>query len=156
MKVLILYFTKTGHTLEAVNATAEGIRTSGSEAVLVTAKEFDSAKLADYDALIVASPCWAGSAGVPTLPQPLRQALTFLPADTLRDMRCGGISIHSGMGAENTVKRIGEMMAQKGCTGYQPGPVARAGVPFSIFKGPSVSSEDKARFSAYGTSFVKN
>jgi menaquinone-dependent protoporphyrinogen IX oxidase len=38
MKVLILCFTKTGHTLEAANATAEGIRSVGSEADLLTAR----------------------------------------------------------------------------------------------------------------------
>ncbi|TFG67529.1 MAG: flavodoxin family protein [Anaerolineales bacterium] len=156
MKVLILYFTKTGHTLEAVNATAEGIRSAGSEADLITAQGFDSAQMEGYDGLIVASPCWAGSAGKSVLPKPIVRALTTLPVDALRDKLCGGISVHSGMGGENTVQRIGEMMTQKGCTDYQPGPVARAGVPFSVFMGPSVSPEGQARFCAYGTSFVKN
>ena len=154
MKVLILYFTKTGHTLEAANATAEGIRSAGSEADLITTKDFDSAQLTGYDALIVASPCWAGSAGMPMLPKPLDRALTALVADALRDKRCGGISVHSGVGAENTVQRIGERLTQKGCTDYRPGPVARAGVPFSVWKGPSVSPQDEVRFKAYGTAFV--
>jgi multimeric flavodoxin WrbA len=154
VKVLILYFTKTGHTLEAANATAEGIRSAGSETDLIAAKEFDPAQLAGYDALIVASPCWAGSAGIPMLPKPMERALTALSQDGLRDKRCGGISVHSGVGGENTVQHIGEMVAQKGNTDFRPGPVARAGVPFSLWKGPSVSSEDEARFKAYGTAFV--
>jgi len=156
MKTLILYFTKTGHTLEAVNATAEGIRTAGSEADIVTAQAFDSAQLAGYDALIVASPCWGGSAGKSMLPKPLDRALKTLGADDLSGKRCGSISVHAGMGGKNTVKRLGEILAQKGNTDYRPGPVGKAGVPFSLFKGPSVSSEDQARFSAYGTAFVKN
>ena len=154
MKVLVLYFTKTGHTLEAANATAEGIRSAGSEADLVTAQEFDADQLFGYDALLVASPCWAGSAGIPMLAKPMEQALTDLAADALRDKRCGGISVHSGIGGENTVQHIGEMLTKKGNTDYRPGPAARAGVPFSVWKGPSVKPQDEARFKAYGTAFV--
>jgi flavodoxin len=154
MKVLVLYFTKTGHTLEAANATAEGIRASGSEADLIAAQDFDAAQLAGYDALIVASPCWAGSAGVPMLPRPLDRALAALSVEALRGVRCGGISVHSGIGGEKTVEQIGETLAQKGNTDYRPGPAARAGVPLSLWKGPSVKPEDEARFKAYGTAFV--
>jgi multimeric flavodoxin WrbA len=154
MKVLILYFTKTGHTLEAATATAEGIRSAGSEANLVTARGFGTAQLTGYDALIVASPCWAGSVGRPILARPIDRALTVLATDDLREKRCGGISVHSGIGGENTVQHIGEMLTQKGCTDYRPGPAARAGVPLSIWKGPSVSPQDEARFKAYGAAFV--
>ena len=154
MRVLVLYFTKTGHTLEAVNATAEGIRSAGSEVDLVNAEAFDAATLAGYDALIVGSPCWAGSVGRPMLARPIARALEALAPGALQGMRCGGISVHSGIGAENTVQSIGDILTQKGCADYRPGPVARAGVPLSVLKGPSVSPEGEARFSTYGTSFV--
>jgi flavorubredoxin len=155
MKVLILYFTKTGHTLEAANATAEGIRSAGSEADLIAAQDFNAAQLSGYDALIVASPCWAGSMGIPRLPPSLVGALNALTTDTLQNARCGGISVHSGAGGENTIKKIGEILLQKGCTDYRSGPAARAGVPLSLWKGPSVSSQDEERFKAYGTFFIK-
>ena len=155
MKVLILYFTKTGHTLEAANATAEGIRSAGSEADLIAAQDFDPAQLAGYEALIVASPCWAGSTGRLLLPKPLDRALTALATDALREKRCGVISVHAGIGGENTIQRLGERLVQKGCTDYRPGPAARAGTPFSLWKGPSVKPEDEARFKAYGAAFVK-
>jgi len=154
MKVLILYFTKTGHTLEAADATAEGIRASGSVAELVTAQAFDTAQLAGYDALIVASPCWAGSLGRAVLPPPVSRALDALTADALSGVQCGGISVHSGVGGEATVRYLGEILGLKGNADYRPGPVARAGVPFSLWKGPSVSTEDLARFRAYGSAFV--
>ena len=155
MKVLILYFTKTGHTLEAADAIAEGIRLADSEADLISAKEFETAQLTEYDSLIVASPCWGGSAGMPILPKPIDRALNALGTDALTEKRCGGISIHSGLGGENTIQRMGKIMMLKGCTDYRPGPVARAGVPFSLLKGPSVNPRDEARFKAYGTAFVK-
>jgi flavodoxin len=154
MKVLILYFTKTGHTLEAANATAEGIRSAGSDVDLIAAQDFGNAQLTGYNALIVGSPCWAGSVGRPMLAKPIEQVLAVLPPDALRGVRCGGISVHSGMGGENTVQHIGEMLTEKGCTDYRPGPAARAGVPFSMWKGPSVSPQDEARFRVYGTAFV--
>ena len=143
-----------GHTLEAANATAEGIRSAGSEADLIPAQAFAPAQLAGYDALIVASPCWAGSVGRPVLAPPIERALTALSTEALLEVRCGGISVHSGIGGDATVQYIGEILAQKGCTDYRSGPAARAGVPFSLWKGPSVSSQDKVRFEAYGTAFV--
>jgi flavodoxin len=154
MKVLILYYSKTGHTLEAANATANGIRSAGSEVHLIAATEFASTRIASYDALIVASPCWAGSAGRAMLPKPLDRALAALAACDLREKRCGGISVHSGIGGEDTIKHIGEILMQKGNTDYRPGPVARAGVPFSLWKGPSVQPQDEALFTAYGKAFV--
>ena len=91
---------------------------------------------------------------MPILPKPIDRALTALATDALQEKRCGGISVHSGIGGENTVQHMGEILAQKGNTDYRPGPAARAGVPFSVWKGPSVSPQDEARFKAYGTAFV--
>ena len=47
-------------------------------------------------------------------------------------------------------------MSQKGCEDYRPGPVARAGVPFSVWKGPSVGARDAEIFKAYGAEFVRD
>ena len=154
MKVLILYYTKTGHTLEAANATAEGIRSAGSEADMVSVKNWTPASVADCDALIVCSPCWAGSVTSSGVATPITRALDSLPPGALQGKRCSGISVHSGMGAETTVRTIGQILAQKGAEDYRPGPVARAGVPFSLWKGPSVSAEDGERFRAFGAEFV--
>jgi len=155
MKVLILYFTKTGHTLEAANATADGIRAAGSEVDLVTVKDFDAAELADYDALIVGSPCWNGVASGSGVAKPVSQALDTLAPRSLQGKRCGGISVHAFIGGENTVRTIGSILTQKGCGDYRPGPVAKAGVPVSLWKGPAVSPEDEDLFRAFGTEFVK-
>lgn len=154
MRVLVLYYTKTGHTLEAAEATAKGIRTAGSEADLVSVDAFDAARLSDYDAFVVGCPCWAGITGHAILPPPMDRTLNALPAGILAGKRCGGVSVHSGTGAENTVRYIGEILVQKGCEDFRPGPVARAGVPFSLWVGPPVGPEDEAQFRAYGTAFV--
>jgi multimeric flavodoxin WrbA len=153
MKVLILYHTKTGHTLEAVNAAAEGIRSAGSEADLVSADDFSADKLAGYDALLVGSPCWWGSVagGVAT---PIQRALAALPPDALRGIECAAISVGAFAGADKTVANVGTILAEKGCVGFTLGPSARAGVPLSLAKGPSVTAEDEQRFQAFGAQLV--
>ena len=155
MKVLIIYFTKTGHTLEAAKATAEGIKTAGSEVDLVSIKEFVADDLSNYDALIVGSPCWAGMTKKGGVSAPVKKVLRKLEPGVLNGKRCGGIAVHSGSGGENTLKNIGKFLMEKGCEDYKPGPVAVAGVPLSLWKGRSVSSEDQERFSAFGSEFVK-
>jgi multimeric flavodoxin WrbA len=153
MRVLILYHTKTGHTLEAADAAAEGIRVAGSEVDLVTAGEFSPAKLAGYDALLVGSPCWWGSVagGVAT---PVQRALAGLSPDALRGKRCGAISVGAFAGANKTVANIGSTLSDKGCADFRPGPTARAGVPLSLTKGPSVTVQDEERIRAFGARFV--
>ena len=154
MRVLILYYSKTGHTLEAASAAASGIRSAGAEADLVATKVFDATRLADYDTLLVASPCWGGSITPSGVALPVIRVLDALEPEALAGKRCAGISVHSGVGAETTVKTLGQILTAKGCQDYASGPVARAGVPFSIWKGPSVTPEDQERLVAFGADFV--
>lgn len=154
MKVLILYHTKTGHTLEAANATADGIRSAGSEADLVATESFDAAELTEYDAMVVASPCWGGSLTSSGVAIPILRALNSMPPGVLKGKRCGGISVHSLLGAETTVRTIGDILMKKGCGDYRSGHVARAGVPFSLWKGPSIRPEDEELFASFGAKFV--
>jgi flavodoxin len=151
MNVLILYHTKTGHTLEAANAVAEGIRSAGSEANLVPVSEFIAADSASYDALIVGSPCWWGSV-VGGIATPVQKALDALGG--LEGKRCGALSVCAFMGAEGTVTALGDLLKRRGCREFKPGPTARAGVPLSLVKGPSVKDADRERFRAYGAGFV--
>ena len=154
MKVLILYFSKTGHTLEAATATAGGIRSAGSQVELVTVDEFRASMIADYESLIIGSPCWAGSVTSTGVAKPVRRVLDSLPADCLTGKRCGGISVNSTTGGKTTVTHLGTLLTRKGCDDYRPGPVAKAGAPMSLWKGPSVGAEDSERFKAYGAEFV--
>jgi multimeric flavodoxin WrbA len=151
---LVLYHSKTGHALEAVNAMAEGIRESGSEADLVLAGDFNASAVVDYDGFIVGSPCWAGSITSSGVAIPISKALNSLPEESLRDKRCGGISVHSKFGGKTTVATLGKILSRKGCTDYKAGPAVEAGVPFSIFKGPSVGADDEALLKAFGSEFV--
>jgi flavodoxin len=153
MKVLILYHTRTGHTLEAANAAAEGIRGAGGEAEIVEAGDLDGADLSACDGLIVASPCWGGSIAM-GVAWPVLRALNALPGGALAGVRCGAISVHSGFGGERTIATLGKLLAHKGCDDFYAGPAARAGSPLSIWVGPPVSDEDAARYRDYGARFV--
>jgi NAD(P)H dehydrogenase (quinone) len=156
MKVLILYHTKTGHTLEAANATADGIRAAGSEVDVVVVKSFDTSRISDYDALIVGSPCWSGS--VPKkggISKPVKKMLDTLEPGILKGKKCGIITVQSIAGGESTLRSIGEILIEKGCDGYKAGPVATAGVPLSLWKGPSVKTEDQEIFRKFGSEFVQ-
>jgi len=155
MKIMILYYSKTGHTLEAVKAIADGINDVGSDADLVTVKEFNSGSIVDYDGLIVGSPCWAGSTGILRgVPKVLSKLIESLDIDCLKGKRCGGISVHAKMGGTNTVRTLGKLLSLKGCDDYRPGPVARAGVPLSLWKGSSLSDKAKNIFKTFGAGFV--
>ena len=156
MKVLILYYTKTGHTLEAGNAVAEGIKNKGSEANLIDVKGFSPDKLSDYDALIVGSPCWTGSMRKKEgLAFPLKKILVALPSGILKGKKCGGFSVNAGAGGDVTIANIGVILKEKGCETYIPGHVARAGSPLSLWKGASVSAEDLEIYKKYGSDFVQ-
>ncbi len=155
MQVLVLYYTKTGHTLEAANAVAEGIRAAGSSVDIVPIQDFQATLLNSYDALIVGSPCWAGAFGGPGIAQPIAKALGALAAESLAGKRCGAISVYAGKGGEATVKSLGAFAQGRGCRDFRPGPVAQAGVPLSLWVGPAVKPEDQARFRAYGAEFAR-
>jgi multimeric flavodoxin WrbA len=154
MRVLILYHSKTGHMLEAANATAEGVRSAGSEVDIVAVTDFRADSIAEYDGLILGSPCWSGSITRSGVAKPIKRAVSAMPESCLEKKSCGGISVHSTTGGAHTVKALGKLLSRKGCRDYRPGPAAKAGVPLSLWKGPSVCPQDEERFKAYGAEFV--
>lgn len=154
MKILILYHSKSGHTLEAAHATASGIRSAGSEADIVAVKDFNQNSLSDYDGLILGSPCWSGSVNGAGIAGPLKKVINKLPSEFIKNKRCGGISVFAFAGGQNTVKALKKALLEKGCRDFKSGPSAKAGVALSLWKGPSVTEQDEDLFMAYGTQFV--
>ena len=55
-KVAIVYWSGTGNTEQMAQAVAEGVKSAGGEADVLTCAEFDSAKLADYGAVAFGCP----------------------------------------------------------------------------------------------------
>lgn len=156
MKVILLYYTKTGHTLEAINAVADGIKSAGSDARIVDVKSFRADMLSNCNAVVVGSPCWKGSVSNKAgIADPIKKTLMNLDEGILKGIRCGGVAVNAGKGGEVTIKNVGEILATKGCEEYKPGPVARAGSPLSLWKGKSVSEDDLETYRTYGAGFVK-
>jgi flavodoxin len=153
MNALLLYHTKTGHTLEAANAIVKGIQSAGGSVMLVLAKDFTPQTINQYDVLIVGSPCWGGSiaSGVST---PISDAMKTI-TNEVKGKLCAGFSVNASFGAKSTVKSIGERLKEKGCTEYVEGPVAKAGAPLSMWVGPTVKPEDLDRYRAFGEDLVK-
>jgi flavodoxin len=153
MTALIMYHSKTGHTLEAANAIAEGIRSAGGSATIVPAKNFIPTVINQYDVFIVGSPCWGGSIadGVST---PVSNAIKSITVE-VKDKLCAGFSVNAGYGGQSTVRSIGKRLQEKGCGKYVEGPVAKAGAPLSLWKGPAVKPEDLARYKAFGEDLVR-
>ncbi len=55
-KVAVVYWSGTGNTEAMAKAVEEGIKSSGGEAVLLSASAFDSAKLSEFDAVAFGCP----------------------------------------------------------------------------------------------------
>ena len=55
-KVAVVYWSGTGNTEAMAKAVEEGIKAAGSEAVVLTASEFDSSKVAEFDAIAFGCP----------------------------------------------------------------------------------------------------
>jgi flavodoxin len=153
MNALLLYHTKTGHTLEAANAIIQGIQSAGGSVTLVLAKDFTPQTINQYDVLIVGSPCWGGSVAH-GIAAPIADAIKKITNEVTGKL-CAGFSVNFAFGGESTVKSIGERLKAKGCADYVAGPVAKAGATLSLWVGPAVKPEDIARYRTFGEDIVK-
>jgi flavodoxin len=153
MNALLLYHTKTGHTLEAANAIVQGIQSAGGSVTLVLAKDFTPQTINQYDVFIVGSPCWGGSVAS-GVAGPITDAIKKITNEVTGKL-CAGFSVNSAFGGESTVRSIGERLKAKGCADYVAGPVAKAGATLSLWVGPAVKPEDLARYRTFGEDLVK-
>ena len=55
-KVAVVYWSQTGNTEAMANAVAEGVNAAGGEAALITAGDFNSGAVAEYDAIAFGCP----------------------------------------------------------------------------------------------------
>ncbi|MDC7127268.1 MAG: hypothetical protein PQJ46_17025 [Spirochaetales bacterium] len=155
MKTLILYYTKTGHTLEAVTSVAEGLKAGGAEVTSCSVKDFTPSMLDDCDSLIAASPCWAGSFGKNGAAKPLVKVIDSLPEACFKGKKCGAVAVHAASGGENTISHLERLLRSKGCSDFKAGPFVKAGNPLSIGKGSSVSADDEKLLCEFGENFTK-
>ncbi len=60
-RVLVVYYSRTGHTQEMAEAIAQGARGAGAEAVCAGVQNVAAKGLADYDAIVIGSPSYYGA-----------------------------------------------------------------------------------------------
>lgn len=155
MKMLIIYHTKTGHTLEAIKPFSDVAKSLGVQVDIVLAKKFKPETIAQYDAFVVGTPCWGGSSGMTGVATPIIKVLKKLPENSLIDKLCGGIAVHAKYGGAATLSHLEKLMEKKGCTELKKAPIAKAGVLTSIVKGKSVSKADEDVLREFGQEFIR-
>jgi len=116
-----------------------------------TASELTGWDVADRDVVIVGSPCHAGSVAIRAgVSGPIRSVLKKLKPATLEGKVAGAFSVNSAYGGQRTVRAIEKHLQAAGARTPRQGVVIRAGVPFSLFRGPMASEEDRGQLREFG------
>jgi menaquinone-dependent protoporphyrinogen IX oxidase len=151
MRAIILYYSKTGHTRDAAEDIAEGLRAGGVETDLAEIRQ-GARGLETYDIVVIGSPCHAGSMRALSsgVAQPVQNFLASFQPGSLRGKRVGVFSVQSGYGADQTMWSLERIARQLGAEQVERGPVVSAGVPLSLWRGPDASPEDREKLRAFG------
>ncbi len=156
MRALIIHHTKTGHTRRAAEDISEGLRSEEVDVSIQAASEVGAWDVADQSVIVVGSPCHAGSvafrAGVSG---PIRWVLKKLAPSTLTGKVAGAFSVNCAYGGQRTVHAIEQRLRAAGAHVPQQGVVVRAGVPFSLFKGPVASEESREELQEFGRALAR-
>jgi len=152
MRVGILYWTKTGHTERAARVVADAVTAAGAEASLIDLRQDRAPDLSSFDAVVVGSPCHAGSmkfmgSGVAA---PVARALAALPSGSLAGKRGAAFSVNAGYGGARTIASIERILRDAGATVAFSGPVVKAGTPLSLVVGPMASESDNQALRRFG------
>jgi len=151
MKALIIYHTNTGHTRRAAEDISEGLKGEGVDVSIQAASEVAGWDAVEQSIIVVGSPCHAGSIAIRAgVSGPIRSVLKRLEPSTLSGKVAGAFSVNSAYGGQRTVHAIEERLRTAGAHVPHPGVVVRAGVPFSLFKGPMASEESCTQLQEFG------
>jgi len=151
MKALIIYHTNTGHTRRAAEDIAEGLKDHEMDVSIQAAGDLTEWDAADQDIVIVGSPCHAGSLAIRAgVSGPILSVLKKLEPATLESKVAGAFSVNFAYGGQRTVHAIEKHLQAAGAQVPHQGVVVRAGVPFSLFRGPMASEEDRGQLREFG------
>ena len=155
-RALIVYSTRTGHTADAAHYVAEGLEEEGVDTEVATTDEADAEEAAEYDILAVGSPCHAGSmplaGGVAV---PVQNWVDELSDTALEGMVGGAFSPYSTAGGNRTVHTLDRVLRDRGASVPQPGVAVKAGIPFSLWRGPEVDTEGARRLRELGKAMAE-
>jgi len=151
MRVLIIYHTRTGHTRRAAEDIADGMSATRVTPCLLAARKIDTWDLSDVGGVVVGSPCHCGSVRLGGgVAGAVRAVLDRLEPGMLEGCPAGAFSVHSVAGAGATVRTIEGALAAAGARIVVPGIVVRAGVPFSVCRGPMAGLRARQQLRAFG------
>jgi flavodoxin len=148
---LIVYSTRTGHTADAAHYVAEGLEAAGVETNVVTAEEAEPDDVEGCDVVAVGSPCHAGSmplAGGVCVP--VQSWLDAVADGALEGVVAGAFSPYSTAGGNRTVHTLDEMLRDRGAQVPCPGVAVKAGIPFSLWRGPEIDRRGAGRLRDLG------
>ncbi|MDD5448685.1 MAG: flavodoxin domain-containing protein [Actinomycetota bacterium] len=152
LKALVIYHTKTGHTLQAAEDIARGLSESGIECTIKAASsltESGKSDLDEFDIVIFGTPTYGNR--LYRLPaRPVEKFLDSLSPRGLEGKTCGAFAVNARMGGSKLVKNIEKRLLRLGGKVVTGGPVIIAGVPLSLWKGRGASPKDVNKCEEYG------
>jgi len=154
LKALIIYHTKTGHTLEAARDIARGLEAEGIECDILEANRLEKVKISDYDILVVGSPTY-GTRGYRLPAREVQRFLDSLASGALKGKVCGAFTVNAGVGGRMLESAMEMKLLKLGGKVIQSGPVVKAGAPLSLWKGPSASEVDRKKCEEFGRNLAK-
>lgn len=148
-KALVVYHTKTGHTAEAAEAVARGLESRRVAATVKRVSEVDPAEVADYSLIAVGSPTRAAKPA-----RVMKKFLRGLDRKALKGKTATTFSAYAGFRGKATLRRMKKLLKKKKAK-VVPGVAVKAGVPFSLWKGPDASEKDIRRLEGLGAKLAK-
>ena len=149
MKALIVYYSKTGHTLEAANDIARGLEEAKVEVTIRPAAEVSASDVADFDIFLAGSPTY-GNTRYKAPAKAVEKMLDSLKPSGLSGKYAGAFSVMAGYGADKIVQAMESQLADLGATVVAQGPTIKAGAPLSLWKGPSAGKADVTKCTEFG------
>ncbi|MDD5748667.1 MAG: flavodoxin domain-containing protein [Actinomycetota bacterium] len=148
MKALIVYYTKTGHTAQAAKDISKGLLLEDVQCDVVSAQMGLNKDIREYEIVVFGSPTY-GTKGYRYPAKRIQDFLDSLSSDTLSGKVCGAYTVNAEFGGRK-LKRAMEMQLLKAGAEVVEGPVVKAGVPLSLWKGPDASEVDRKKCEEFG------
>ena len=152
LKTIIIYYSKTGHTLDAAKDIAVGMQENNITPDIKDVKDIKYPDLANYDLVLVGSPCHTGSMPFSSgIAGPIKEFLESIPKDFLKGKKAAAFSVHGLSGGKTTVESIEKRLRLAGADiDISPGPVVKAGAFLSLYRGPDYTRLDREKLQAFG------
>jgi len=149
MKALVVYYSKTGHTLETARDITRGMEESGVTVTVRPAADVSAADVAGCDIFLVGSPTY-GNTMYKAPAKAVAKLLDSLQPSALSGKYAGAFSVMAGFGGQKIVTAIEARLSDLGATVVAGGPAVKAGVPLSLWTGPPAGKADVEKCVGFG------